>query len=285
LAFVTIFNRFPPSVVKIRTELGSTCSSSQPHQIYTLLFGGFSSSEPDSEDILHFITQPVPVGWKECVAKRFSPRPSFAGLFRHYRPLAASQVTRRKDMEVLHKFAQPYILYIHLSWCLVDPPKTCGFVVLIKPCHLLTSFFFISVNSLAGHFDGVYYIFTGENTSKADKLNNFRSMKILNTPLKQKSLGIHTKRHVLEQTHRTKGCKFGWAWRMNVCPCSTNKDLLPRSVNLRMFVLKICHLYSKVAMDCKKRCFKCSQTRTCATGRIEKKNEIRCWEWGSGTPC
>ena len=46
-------------------------------------------------------------GLKECVANRFSPRPYFAGLFRALQAPCGSQVTRRKDMEVLHKFAQP----------------------------------------------------------------------------------------------------------------------------------------------------------------------------------
>ena len=32
--------------------------------------------------------------------------------FGHCRPLAVSQVNRRKDMQVLHKFAQPYITHI-----------------------------------------------------------------------------------------------------------------------------------------------------------------------------
>jgi len=71
------------------------------------------------------------------------------------------------------------------------------------------------VDSLAGLFDGVYYISIGESTSKADKLNNFCSMKILNTLLTQKILGIRTKRHVLEHTPRTKGCEFRGAWRMS----------------------------------------------------------------------
>jgi len=46
-------------------------------------------------------------GLKECVANRFFPHLYFAGLFRASRTLAASQVTRRKDMEVLHTFSQP----------------------------------------------------------------------------------------------------------------------------------------------------------------------------------
>ena len=56
------------------------------------------------------------------------------------------------------------------------------------------------VESFVGLFDGFYYIFTGESTSKAGKFDNFRSTKILNTPLTQKSPGMLTKRPVLEQT-------------------------------------------------------------------------------------
>jgi len=40
----------------------------------------------------------------------------------------------------------------------VDPPKTCSFVGLIKPCHLFTGLFWDAVDSFAGLFDGVYYI-------------------------------------------------------------------------------------------------------------------------------
>ena len=74
--------------------------------------------------------------------------------FRQYRPLAASQVTRRKDREVLHKFAQPWIIHMPIFWCLVDPPETCSFVGLIKPFHLLTGLFWDAVDSFAGFFDG-----------------------------------------------------------------------------------------------------------------------------------
>ena len=54
------------------------------------------------------------------------------------RPLAASQVTGRKDMEVSHKFTQPYITFLRIFWCLLDPPKTCSFAGLIKLCCMLT---------------------------------------------------------------------------------------------------------------------------------------------------
>jgi len=59
-------------------------------------------------------------------------------------------------------------------------------------------------DSFAGLFNGFYYIFTGESTSKADKFDNLRSMKILNTLLTQESQGIRTKRPEQEQNLQTK---------------------------------------------------------------------------------
>ena len=59
---------------------------------------------------------------------------------------------------------------------------------------MLTGLFWGAVISFAGLFNGFYYIFTGESTSKADKFDNFVSMNILNVPLTQKSPGICTKR-------------------------------------------------------------------------------------------
>ena len=44
---------------------------------------------------------------------------------------------------------------------------------------MLTGLFWGAVDSFAGLFNGFYYIFTGESTSKADKFDNFVSMKIL----------------------------------------------------------------------------------------------------------
>ena len=105
-------------------------------------------------------------------------------------------------MELLHKFAQPYISHFLFLSCLLDPPKTCNFVKLIKPCYFLTGLFWDAVDShgFAGLFDGVYYIFTGESTCKADKLTIFA-----------RCLEIRIKRPVtvFEQTPRKKGCKFG----------------------------------------------------------------------------
>jgi len=45
-------------------------------------------------------------GLKECAPIDFLPVHILQVSFGHFRPLAASQITRRKDMEVLHKFAQ-----------------------------------------------------------------------------------------------------------------------------------------------------------------------------------
>jgi len=66
----------------------------------------------------------------------------------------------------------------------------------------------------AGHFDGFYYIFTGESTSRADKFVNL-SMKILNRPLTQKSPGISTKRPEQEQNLQTKKGAISRPWRIN----------------------------------------------------------------------
>jgi len=81
---------------------------------------------------------------------------------------------------------------------------------------MLTGLFWGAVDSFAGLFDGFYYIFTGESTSKADKFDNLRSIKILNTPLTQKSPGISTKRHDQEQNLQTKKGAISRPWRMNV---------------------------------------------------------------------
>ena len=81
---------------------------------------------------------------------------------------------------------------------------------------MLTSLFWDAVDSFAGLFDGFYYIFTGESTSKADKFDNLRSMKILNTPLTQKSPRIRTKRPEQEQNLQTKKGAISRPWRMNL---------------------------------------------------------------------
>ena len=73
-----------------------------------------------------------------------------------------------------------------------------------------------AVDSFANLFDGFYYLFSGESTSKADKFDNLRSMKILNTPLTQKSPGIRTKRPEKEQNLQSQKGAISWPWRMNV---------------------------------------------------------------------
>jgi len=65
-------------------------------------------------------------------------------------------------------------------------------------------------------FNRFYYIFTGASTSKADKFDNLRSMKILNTPLTQKNPGIRTKRLEEKQNLQTKKGAISWPWRMRV---------------------------------------------------------------------
>jgi len=67
---------------------------------------------------------------------------------------------------------------------------------------MLTGLFWGAVDSFADLFDE-YYMFTSENTSKVDKFDNLRSMKILNKPITQKSPGICTKRPEKEQNLQT----------------------------------------------------------------------------------
>jgi len=80
----------------------------------------------------------------------------------------------------------------------------------------LTGLFWDAVDSFADLIDGFYYIFTGESTSKADKFDKLLTMKILNTPLTQKSPGIRTKRPEKEQNLQTKKGAISRPWRMKV---------------------------------------------------------------------
>ena len=121
---------------------------------------------------------------------------SFAGLFWALQAPCDVASNWQKDMEVPHKFAQLWITLLddtlaHLVVSL-DSPTTCSFAGSIKLCCMLTGLFWDTVDSFAGLFDGFYYTFTGESTSKADKFDNLGSMKILNTPLTQKRSGIRT---------------------------------------------------------------------------------------------
>ena len=94
---------------------------------------------------------------------------------------------------------------------------------------MLTGLFWDVVDSFAYLFDGYYYIFTGESTSKADKFDNLPSMKLLNKPLTQKSPGIRTKRPVQEQNLQTKKGAIRTAWRMNTLPSIIEMPLSFRS--------------------------------------------------------
>ena len=70
----------------------------------------------------------VIVVWKNVSPIDFLPVHILQVSFRHCRPLAASRFARSKDMQVLHKCAQPYMIHMPIFWCLVDPPKTCSCV-------------------------------------------------------------------------------------------------------------------------------------------------------------
>jgi len=106
--------------------------------------------------------------------------------------------------------------FLRIFWCLLDPPKTCCFAGSIKLCCMLTCLFWGAVDSFARLFNGFYYMFSSESTSKADKFDSCVSMKILNTPLTQKSHGIRTKRPEQEQNLQTKKGAISWPWRMNI---------------------------------------------------------------------
>ena len=109
--------------------------------------------------------------WKRCgkihhVRPRGFKRPCRQAIFSlsilqvpfgRCRPLAASQVTRRKYFEILHKYAQPWITHMRFFGCLLDPPKTCSSAGLIKLCRTLTSLFWdvvevLQVSLMNGHF-------------------------------------------------------------------------------------------------------------------------------------
>jgi len=75
---------------------------------------------------------------------------------------------------------------------------------------MMTGLFWDTVDSFAGLFDGFYYIFTGESTSKADKFDNLGSMKILNTPFQQKRSGTRTRNINRNKTPRPKRVQVDW---------------------------------------------------------------------------
>jgi len=125
---------------------------------------------------------------ERMVANRFSPRPYFAGLFRGLQaPCGVAINSWERHGSTPQKCAQPWIIHRPIFWCLVDPPKTCSFVGLIKLCHLLTGLFSDAVDTFASLFYFFSFILTGESTSKADKFDNFcRQISCL---LNKKALG------------------------------------------------------------------------------------------------
>jgi len=85
-----------------------------------------------------------------------------------------------------------------------------------------------AVDNFVGLF---YYIFTGERTSKAERFDNLRSLKILNTPLTQnwKRPGIRKKRPEQEQTPQTRKGAIRRAWRMRPFPAKHPSGYTPGS--------------------------------------------------------
>jgi len=94
--------------------------------------------------------------------------------------------------------------------------ETCCYAGSITLCCMLTRLFWDTVDSFAGLFDGFYYMFTGDSTSKADKIDILGQMKILNTPFTQKRSGIRNTRHSQELTPQTNKGAIRTAWRMNM---------------------------------------------------------------------
>jgi len=108
---------------------------------------------------------------------------SFAGLFWALQaPCGVASIWKERHGSTpqIHTTLDHILAHLLVSpW----PTKKCSFAGSIKLCCMLTSLFWDTVDSFAGLFDGFYYMFTGESTSKADKFDNLGSMKILNTPL------------------------------------------------------------------------------------------------------
>jgi len=69
---------------------------------------------------------------------------------------------------------------------------------------MLTGLFWGAVDGFAGLFNGFNYIFTSGSTSKADKFDNFVSMKKLNMPLIQRVMGYVLRDMKKNKTSRQK---------------------------------------------------------------------------------
>jgi len=114
---------------------------------------------------------------------RFSPGPSFAGLFRvQQAPCGVANNSWERHGSTPQICTTVNLTHANLlmsPW----PHKNMQF---IRANQTVPHFglFWDAVDSFAGLFDGFYYIFTGECTSKVDKFDNLRTMKILNTPLR-----------------------------------------------------------------------------------------------------
>jgi len=121
-----------------------------------------------------------PHGFERCTAIFGA---SFAGLFWALQaPCGVTNSWKERHGSTPQIYTTLDHILAHLLVSL-DPPKTCSFAGSIQLCYMLTGFFWGVKDKFAGLFNGFYYIYSGESTSKTDKFDNLRSMKIVNTPL------------------------------------------------------------------------------------------------------
>jgi len=148
----------------------------------------------------------VIVGLKECVGKRFSPRPSFARLFRHCWPLAASQVTHRQDLPVFLFFSCPFSCTCHsfdasLTFLGFDPLKNMQF----GRAHQTVSSIDMSLLGFCGQFGrSLWRVLLQVKAPVKLKIKQF-SLKILNTPLTKWALGSTLREVCWNKTPEQKG--------------------------------------------------------------------------------
>jgi len=126
-----------------------------------------------------------PRGFERCTAIFGA---SFAGLFRALQApcgVASNWKERHGSPPQIYTSLDDILAHDILAHLVVslDPPTTCSFSGSIKLCCMLTRLLWDTVDRLEGLFEGFYYMFTGESTSKADNFDNLGLMEILNTPL------------------------------------------------------------------------------------------------------
>jgi len=107
-----------------------------------------------AEDFITFVL----VGLKDYALKRFSSRPSFAGLFRALQaPCGVASISWIRHGSApqicpildFHSCASSHVLVLSLN--------TGNLFLLLKPCHLVTGIFWGAMDSFACLFDVFYY--------------------------------------------------------------------------------------------------------------------------------